>query len=68
MNVKIPSEQQVLHEGAQALLKSLGPAKAARFWAAMQKGEGDYLALKDTLFEGKDVETLYAEIAEFQTK
>ncbi len=66
MNIKVLSEQEVLWEAAEVLLKNLGRAKTARFWAARQKGEEDYLQIRDRLFEGQTVKTLYEQIQEFQ--
>lgn len=52
MKIKVPSEQQILQEALQVLLANLEPSKVMRFWAACQLGEGDYLKLKQRLFEG----------------
>lgn len=41
-------------------------SKVARFWAACQLGTGDYLKLKDELFDQESVTSLYAKIVEFQ--
>jgi len=42
------------------------PSKVARFWAACNLGSGDYLKLKDELFEQESVESLYSKVLEFQ--
>jgi len=43
------------------------PSAVARFWAACNLGKGDYLKLKDELFEQESVASLYAKVEEFQT-
>ena len=37
-----------------------------RFWAACQLGEGDYLKLKEQIFEGENVSSLYEQITAYQ--
>ncbi len=62
------SEQQVFLEATEILLKSLTPAKMARFIASWQKSNADYLDIKEELFKDETVETLYPQILEFQGK
>lgn len=64
--IQVKNEQQVLQEGLQVLLSHMEPSQVARFWAACHLGSGDYLKLKDELFEQASVASLYAEILEFQ--
>jgi hypothetical protein len=41
MPIHVTSERQVIQEAAQVLIKHVSPAKATRFWASWQIGEGD---------------------------
>ncbi len=59
MTVTVIHEQEVLHEAVGVLWEHLGPAKTVRLWATWQMGEGDYLSLRDQLFEGESVATLF---------
>lgn len=68
MKVKVDSEQAVLCEGEAALVKYLGLAKAARFLAAWRQGVGDYLEIREQLFSGESVDTLYDKILEYQQR
>lgn len=68
MTIKVMNERQVLQEAAQVLLEHLSPAKVARFWAAWQIGEGDYLTLREQLFGGETVATLFDEVQAYQEK
>lgn len=68
MTIQVPSERQVIKEAAQVLLTHMSPAKAARFWASWQVGEGDYLAIREQLFAKETVKSLYRKIEEFQKK
>jgi len=65
--IQVKSEQQVLQEGFQVLLSNMEPSAVARFWAACNLGKGDYLKLKDDLFDQESVASLYAKVEEFQT-
>ena len=64
--IQIKSEQQVLHEGLQILFSNMKPSEVARFWAACNLGNGNYLKLKDELFAEESVASLYDKIIEFQ--
>jgi hypothetical protein len=66
MTIQVNSEQQVLQEGLQILLSHMEPSKVARFWAACHMGSGDYLKLKDELFDRESVASLYYKVLEFQ--
>ncbi len=61
--VKVDSDQEILREAEEVLRAHLGPAKATRFWIAWSGGTGDYLQIKETLFKGETVDTLYRTIA-----
>ena len=60
--VKVSSDQEILREAEEVLREHLGPAKTTRFWIAVGGGTGDYLQIKEKLFEGETVDTLYEEI------
>ena len=68
MTIHVPSERQVIQEAAQVLMTHMSPAKATRFWASWQVGEGDYLAIREQLFAKETVKSLYVQIEEFQKK
>lgn len=56
--LKVSSDQEILREAEEVLYTHLGPSKATRFWIAMAKGSGDYLKIKEELFQGETVNTL----------
>jgi hypothetical protein len=60
--VKVGSDQEILREAEEVLRQHLGPAKTTRFWIAIGGGAGDYLQVKEKLFEGETVDTLYEEM------
>ena len=68
MTIHVASERQVIQEAAQVLMMHMSPAKATRFWASWQLGEGDYLAIREQLFAKETVKSLYKQIEEFQKK
>ena len=53
---------------AQVLIKHMSPTKATRFWASWQIGEGDYLVIREQLFEKETAKSLYKKIEQFQKK
>lgn len=64
--VSVLREQEVLQEAEEILLEHLSPAKVARFWAALQAGAGDYLAIRERLFADETVETLFTQAQEYE--
>ena len=68
MQVKVDSEQSVLWEGEAVLVKHLGLSKAARFLAAWRQGVGDYLEMREEMFAGETVDTLYDKILQYQRR
>ncbi len=65
MKTKIVSEHEVFREASDILLKYMEPAKLVRFWALLQ-WNSDYTAIRDKLFQGETVESLYQQIETFQ--
>ena len=67
MTVHVLSEKQIIREATQVLMTHMSPAKATRFWAAWQVGEGDYLVLREQLFKKETVASLYEQVEKYQT-
>jgi len=68
MTVTVIREQEILREAVDVLWEHLSPAKTVRLWATWQMGEGDYLALRDRLFEGESVATLFEKVRAYQER
>ncbi|MGB7444994.1 MAG: hypothetical protein WA919_28320 [Coleofasciculaceae cyanobacterium] len=66
MTIKVINDQQALQDGLEVLIAHLEPAKLARFIAACQLGEGDYLKIKDKLFAKETVASLYEKVKAYQ--
>ena len=56
----------IIQAALQVLMKHMEPLKFARFVAACNLGEGDYLKTKDNLFTNETVDSLYAQIQAFE--
>lgn len=66
MNVHVLSERQINLEAVQVLMQHMSPSKATRFWASWQIGEGDYLMIREQLFQNETVDSLYEQIKKFE--
>jgi hypothetical protein len=66
MTIKVINEQQVLQEAMQVLMTHLEPSKVLKFWAACKLGDGNYLKLKEQIFEEETVASLYDKIRAFE--
>ena len=66
MNIKMPREQEVIREALEILEKHMEPSKVALILSLWQTGGGDYLTIRDQLFAGETVKTLYDKIQAYQ--
>jgi len=67
MKVNSPNDKQVIQEALQILRTHMTPSKFARFIAACNLGEGDYLKTKERLFVNETVDSLSEKIQAFET-
>jgi len=66
MKIKTDNVLKTLLEAEAVLMEHLGPSKTARFFATCCQGAGDYLKIREKLFVGETVDTLYDKILSFQ--
>ena len=60
------SDRAIIRAALQVLIEHLEPLKLARFVAACNLSEGDYLNTKDNLFANETVDSLYEQIQAFE--
>jgi len=60
MNVKVQNESATTAEAVEMLMERMPASKVVRLLSSWQVGQGDYLKLRDELFAGETVESLYA--------
>ena len=68
MKLTMTSEQEILQEGLAVLIEHLGVPKTARFLSAWKQGAGDYFTIREQLFEGETVNTLYDKIRAYEQR
>lgn len=59
MTVTVPNESATTAEAVEVLMERLPASKVARLLTSWQLGQGDYLKLREELFEGETVESLW---------
>ena len=62
MKINIDRDPAIIEEALQVLSQHLEPSKLMRFLAICNLGSVDYLKLKEKLFEGETVDSLYDKI------
>jgi hypothetical protein len=62
MKINLQNDQQIVEEAFSLLIENLEPSKIARFWQICNLGSEDYSQLKDKLFAGETVDSLYDKI------
>ncbi len=58
----------ILAEAMEVLLQLLGPQKTAELWQVIAAPGGDYLKIRQQLFAGKDVHSIFTEAKRFKRK
>jgi hypothetical protein len=59
MSVTVPNEPAMTAEAIEVLLERLPASKVARLLSGWQLGSGDYLKVRQELFDSETVESLY---------
>ena len=59
MSVKVPNESATTAEAVEVLMERMPASKVTRLLSSWQIGQGDYLKLREELFAGETVESLY---------
>ncbi len=66
MNIEVASEQQIVREGEGAPDKIPWRGENCEILSAWRQGAGDYLKIREKLFDGETVDSLYDKIVEFE--
>jgi hypothetical protein len=59
MSVVVQNESATTAEAVEVLMERLPASKVARLLSSWQIGQGDYLKLREELFGGETVDSLY---------
>jgi hypothetical protein len=68
MKIKMDTDREIIEEAFQVLIEHLETSKVMRFLAICNLGNGDYAQLKNKLFEGETVDSLYQKIKALEDK
>lgn len=60
MSVTVQNESATTAEAVEVLMERLPASKVARLLSSWQIGQGDYLKLREELFAGESVDSLFA--------
>lgn len=59
MSVTVPNESATTAEAVEVLMERLPASKVVRLLSSWQISQGDYLKLRDELFAGETVDSLF---------
>ncbi|MDV2999449.1 MAG: hypothetical protein N5P05_001055 [Chroococcopsis gigantea SAG 12.99] len=62
MKINLDTDREIIQEAFQVLTEHLEASKVIRFLAICNLEIGDYLKLKDKLFAGETVDSLYEKL------
>lgn len=63
MSPIVENESTVMAEALAILMEPMPASRVARLLASWQVGQGDYVAMRDSLFFGETVDSLCEEVA-----
>jgi hypothetical protein len=67
MSVQVENEIATMEEAIALLMQHMPASKVARVLAAWQIGRGDYLQMREKLFAGETVDTVFERAAASQS-
>lgn len=62
MKINLKNDQQIVEAAFGLLIENLEPSTVARFWQLCNFSTEDYSQLKERLFMGETVDSLYTKI------
>lgn len=66
MNIKLYHDREIFAEAVGILMQHMPLDKLAHLIAAMQADDSDYSKIREELFAGETVDSLFPQIMEFQ--
>jgi len=68
MRIQAIKNQSLLTTAFEVLLNNLGPEKTRQLWHLLTPSKIEYLRIRQKLFKGKGVDSLYKEAKKFNKK
>ncbi|MFH1392512.1 MAG: hypothetical protein ABIG90_02425 [bacterium] len=62
MKTQTITQQNIIEQGAEVLLRELGPSKASEFWNSLKYSNKDYTKLRKKMFKDLSVQDIAKEI------
>ncbi len=66
MDIKLAKDQEIIQEAITILSEHMEASKVAYIISLLQSGEGDYLKIRDQLFENETLDSLVEKIQAFE--
>jgi hypothetical protein len=68
MKTQVTRNQSLLANAFDVLLRNLGPQKTSQLWQLLIPSQTDYASIRQKLFKGKGIDSLYREAKKFNKK
>ena len=68
MKTQTTRDQSLLTTAFDVLLRNLGPQKTSQLWRLLIPSKTDYTYVRQKLFKGKNIDSLYKEAKSFNKK
>lgn len=65
MKTQTTKDQSLLTTAFEVLLHNLGPQKTSQLWHLLIPSKTDYTTIRQKLFKGKNIDSLYKEAKKF---
>lgn len=68
MRIQTTKNQSLLITAFEVLLHNLGPQKTSQLWHLLIPSKTDYASIRQKLFKGKNIDSLYEEATRLNRK
>ena len=68
MSIQVNKNQSLLTNAFEVLIRNLGPEKTSQLWQILAPSKTVYTNIRQKLFQGKKLNSLYKEVKRFNRK
>ncbi len=68
MNMQVSKNESLLADAFEVLMRNLGPEKTAQLWQILVPSKASYTDIRQKIFQGENLESIYKKAKRFNRK